>query len=248
MAGKRRLIDVELAELRRRAYGPDADIAADPAAQTRLRALEEREQQQVAGGAVERGAPAGDSSSPPETPNGASTRQDTEEGSRIAARAIPFRRVVGPWMIAIAAMTLALVTGTAYLATEISRPRAELTLTSRPLPTDVIVPGISTATLQSWGIPPGALTYHGRVGALDVWTMTDGIDTGCLILSVEGSFYRQSCGRRPLEPQIDIVADSALIPPGSIDPAVPPGSTARIGVFDGAVRIYIARPRTAAGS
>jgi hypothetical protein len=144
-------------------------------------------------------------------------------------------------------MTLALVTGTALLASEISRPRAELTLTSRSLPADVIVPGISTATLQSWGIPPGALTYHGRVGALDVWTMTDGMDAECLILSVDGSFFRQSCGRRPLGPQIDVVADGDLIPSGTIDPVVPAGSTVRIGVFDGAVRIFIARPRVDAG-
>jgi hypothetical protein len=244
VAGKRRLIDVELAELRRRAYGPEADIAADPAAQVRLRALEAREQQQVAASVMEQGASPGDSASPPENWKEDPTLQGSEDGARIAPPTIAFRRRLGPWMIAIAAMTLALVTGTALLATEISRPRAELTLTSRSLPADVIVPGISTATLQSWGIPPGALTYHGRVGALDVWTMTDGRDAECLILSADGSFYRQSCGRRPLQPQIDIVADSDLIPSGSIDPVVPRGSTVRIGVFEGAVRIFIARPRS----
>ena len=116
MAGKRSLIDVELAELRRRAYGPDADITADPAAQMRLRALEALEQQQAAARVIEQGASPGISSSPPETPNEASTRQDTEGGDRIAARISPFWRGVGPWMIAIAAMTLALVTGTALLA------------------------------------------------------------------------------------------------------------------------------------
>lgn len=245
MAGKRRLIDVELAELRRRAYGPDADIAADPAAQMRLRALEAQEQQQLAAREIEQSASPDNSSSPPETSNEASTRQDTEAGGRITARTVPFGRGVGPWMLAIVTMTFALMTGTALLATEISRPRAELTLTSRSLPADVIVPGISTATLQSWGIPPGALTYHGRVGALDVWTMTDGMDAACLILSVDGSFYRQSCGRRPLEPQIDVVADSDLIPSGSIDPAVPSGSTVRIALSGPVVRIFIARPGNA---
>ncbi|MEU1970281.1 hypothetical protein ABZ477_01345 [Microbacterium sp. NPDC019599] len=240
MAAKRRPVDVELAELRRRAYGPDADIAADPAAQLRLRDLEARELGIEQPARIEQPAPAEDPPSAPETSDVASTEHGGE--APIAPPTIAFWRGAGPWVIAIAAVVVAIVAGTALLATELSRPQAELTLSSRPLPTDVVVPGITTTTLQAWGIPPGALAYHGRVGTLDVWTMTDGADVGCVLLSVDGSFYKQSCGRRPLEPQIDVLTGPDLIPPGSIDPPVPPGSTVRFGLSDEDVRVFIARP------
>ncbi|BDV31624.1 hypothetical protein [Microbacterium terricola] len=223
MADNRRAIEVELAELRRRAYGPDADIAADPAAQSRLRDLEAGEQEEIA-----------DVSAP----------RDAAGTPGVAAPPNSRWRRSGPWIVAGAAITIALLAGAALVAEETSRPQAELTLAARSVPGDVIVPGISTATLRAWNIPPGALAYNGRVGNLDVWTMTDGADAGCVILSVEGSFYRQSCGRRPLAPQIDVVADPELIPSRSMDPAVPPGSVVRIGLFDDVVRIFVARPDT----
>lgn len=242
MAGEHRPVDVELAELRRRAYGPDADIEADPAAQLRLRTLEAREQQEGAPRLAEGGASSGDPTFVPSTPDDGSSGHDSEKGARVPASTTASWRRAGPWAITVAATILALAAGSAVLATELSRPRAELTLISRPIPADVSVPGISTTTLQSWDIPPGALGYHGRVGALDVWTMTGGTDAECLLLSVEGSFYKQACVRGPLDPQIDVLADLELIPPGSIDPAVPPGSTVRIAVRDAVVGVYIARP------
>ncbi len=240
-------MDVELAELLRRAYGPGADIAADPAAQRRLRALEAGEGEAPAD-PPEQGAIPTDASSAPAPLDDAPTPQETGEGARAPASTGPFWRRNLPWAITIAAVTLALAAGAALVAAEISRPRAELTLTSRLLPSDAIVPGISTTTLNTWGIPPGALSYHGQVGALDVWTMTNGSDAACLLLSTDGSFYKQSCSRRPLEPQIDVLADPDLIPPGSIDPAVPPGSTVRIALVDAVVEVFIARPPADTGT
>ena len=123
----------ELAALRRRAYGPDADIAADPRAQARLAELERHKATQESGApAVARTAPpigrATEVDPPPtvETAHGASAASDTGDGADSWIAATPaaatpsasapgrMRRAL-PWVIAAGAGVVAIALGAVYV-------------------------------------------------------------------------------------------------------------------------------------
>ena len=251
----------ELAELRRRAYGPHADIATDPEAQARLHELEalERETRSTHefSGAVEtaseevipaRTAPAveapaaiaEDPAAPPAesvAPSSA-TEAPSEVGS---TRLLHTARKRMPWLIAVVAGAVALVAVIALVVGEFSRPNPEVSLPARTLPSTVGKPDLSESMRQVWGIPDAPLIYRGTLGRLNLWTTTDGSEWDCVLLSMQAQIYRASCAHRPLPAMVDFVTENATFPPESLDPPIPVGSFLRF-VWEGdMLNVYVAR-------
>ena len=248
----------ELAELRRRAYGPHADIATDPVAQARLHELEalERETRSTSesSGTVEtiseavipaRTAPSVEEPAAiPADPTAESVAASsgTEAPSDVGGiRALRTARKRMPWLIAVVAGAVAVVAVAALVVGEFSRPNPEVSLPARTVPPTVAEPDLSESMRQVWGIPDAPIIYRGSVGRLNLWTTTDGTQWDCVLLSMQGQIYRASCAHQPLPAMVDFVTENATIPPESLDPEIPVGSFLRF-MWDGdMLNVYVAR-------
>ncbi|WP_457098347.1 hypothetical protein [Microbacterium sp. P5_E9] len=250
----------ELAELRRRAYGPHADIATDPEAQARLHELEalERETRSTHefSDAVETAseevipartapsveAPAAVAEDPAAPAESVATSIATEAPSEVGSTSLLHTaRKRMPWLIAVVAGAVALVAVIALVVGEFSRPNPEVSLPARTLPSTVGKPDLSESMRQVWGIPDAPLIYRGTLGRLNLWTTTDGSEWDCVLLSMQAQIYRASCAHRPLPAMVDFVTENATFPPESLDPPIPVGSFLRF-VWEGdMLNVYVAR-------
>ena len=141
----------ELAALRRRAYGPGADIGADPRAQARLADLERKHATRdsgapaVAGTASSNGRATGVNSPPTvDTAHGGFAASDAGDGAEsrfeaAPAAAIPsvsdpgrMRRAL-PWVIAAGAVVVAIALGAMYVDA-VTEPRVTEPRVTEPLP------------------------------------------------------------------------------------------------------------------
>ena len=206
--------------MRRRAYGPDADIDTDPSALTRLRELEEVLARPLEKRAEDANEPdvspeptASDVSAGP-TPSDVST----EEASDAAAPADPELPGRRRWwrkpVVLVAAALGALVVLAGSLVTTLDA-RPERTLTPTPAAKEVPFPdGLSWLT-SVLGIPRDALHSYRGVGDIIVWagTAEDGVD--CVLVTATDGPLGFGCSRGQ-DATADIVLDSqmATIPSG----------------------------------
>ncbi|WP_345802850.1 hypothetical protein AAIB33_07135 [Microbacterium sp. AZCO] len=233
----------ELAELRRRAYGPAADIDGDPVAQARLAQLEAAHSSSRAETSVvtlARDAESGDEPPAPEAslpPDGAPVPEPAVAAAPDRSR---LRRRL-PWIAAaagavVAAMGLFVaVSDTASGA----RPAASLAVVARP--DAVLEPRLDSGMLYFVGAERATLRYHGMVGTVDVWTVTGLRGSACIVLSLRGGLWDQNCAPSPLPALLDVRADNGALHSRVPGIDMPPGSYVRFAWSGQNVDVYVVR-------
>lgn len=225
----------ELAELRRRAYGPDADIDADPAARQRLRELEAEtrrgeaiaphpsppaaDAEVYAPPSAPPPPPAADSAPPPQAAADLAEPADLD-GAPLAplsaARAASSRRIL---LIVLAAVAVLLIAAGAFWAGGRD---------DGPQPDDVLSAGLPEAPdadetqladagiFDYYGVDTADIRWQGKVAdAVNVWTAENDEGERCLSVTLDSegegegiyrSVYHISCAST-LDPIVDIPSD-----------------------------------------
>jgi hypothetical protein len=223
----------ELAALRRRAYGPDADIEADPLAQARL---EELEREYAARG---RGAPDGapidrDAASEDATP--ASTQAgppDAEVPGRMR-RALP--------IIAIGASVVAVIAVGALGFERLNRPQPAARLEAlADVPRGTAFPLVDPEDLRTWGVIEPVFVSYGEYGALDAWSMSGSPGRQCIVVSVGGEVAGIHCTTPGIDTFVDILSLNSWMPEAPEGGSIPLESTIRFVLRDDVVDVYVGR-------
>ena len=210
----------ELAALRRRAYGPDADIQSDPVALRRLDELEAEWRRQTV--VSEDPEPSGSVEEAPDPGNGDSGPMSAARTASSPAR--PWWRTW--WAISAVSLAVGLIIGGAGALQLSSRPPA-------PAP-DVSLGVVSspadrseawTANLSSWGVTPSSVRHYRSFETIDVWAGDTPYDDRCLLLSYEGRIFMAQCAATGLDPVLDLSVDAAL--PVQLGDTIPYGTMIR---------------------
>lgn len=254
----------ELAELRRRAYGPNADIGQEVPAQRRLRELEADERshhdvpashrppaavpvpaadmpQSTSGFAHDR--PHVHSPAPAElAPDGGTGDENAAAlaGSRSRGDARPVRRRIPLWAVAAVAGVVAGVTIGVLVPTD-SAPPPDLTLriAAEGGPRGAGFEG----NLDYWGIATDDLRAHEPFDVIDVWTAERSDGSRCVVLSYEGEFLSASCAGTDLMPVLDFtVYDGMSL---ALEDPLEVGTVIRFvgGAADSDVQVWVRAPQ-----
>lgn len=214
----------ELAELRRRAYGPDADIDADPAARRRLRELE-AETRRGEAIAPHPSPPAADAevyappSAPPPPPAADSAeRADVDRAplaSPPAARAAGSRRIL---LILLATVAVLIAAGAFWAGGRDDGPQPDDVLSAGlPEAPDADETQLADAGIfDYYGVDTADIRWQGKVAdAVNVWTAENDEGERCLSVTLDSegegegiyrSVYHISCAST-LDPIVDIPSD-----------------------------------------
>ncbi|TFD57342.1 hypothetical protein E3T39_15205 [Cryobacterium suzukii] len=249
----------ELAALRRRAYGRDADIGEDPRAQARLADLERQHStREHDTSAVTRAAPPigrateFDASPTVDTAHGAFAASDVAHGAEDGIAATPndpvpsastrgrIRRAL-PWAIAAGAGVVAIAFGAMYVAA-MTEPLVEAQLTALDGPrSGSIPPVLEQEDLDFLATADPVFVSHGRYGPLDVWSTTAPHNWQCLAVVFNSSVWRFNCTVSNLDTVADVTVDERLLPTDAPGGPIPDWSSIRFVLHDDVVDVYIAR-------
>jgi hypothetical protein len=246
----------ELQRLRRRAYGPNGDIAGDAAAQARLAELEavhRREPAPVVRAAAALRAPVSERVPVPEPVGGSVTGQDpagpiADSGPIDGARSAPWwwrRRRSLPWVIAAVAVLAAAIGIGVFVIDESdqfkvdesdpSKPVAQLTPQGQP--ESASIPATDDVPVR-YGLTVADFVSYGSYGPLRIWSTTKLENQRCLAVVRETHISVFEC----TAPSVDTIADYNLdldqLPPtpsGELTPYV------RFVLHDEVVDVY--RPK-----
>lgn len=258
----------ELEILRRRAYGPEADIVLDPAAQQRLRELEDLARRAMAapdsteergrdqpgaddaagvalGGAASAApAPEGAARDMPAPGDARSRRDPAERSATDDPRADSPVKVRRSGWKRIPLWTVTAVAGIAIgLAVGLtwptdSEPPPDLTLGIDPNGGDR---GAGFAeNLDYWGVDQGSVVPHESFDVIQVWTAFGVDGSRCLLLSHDGSFLSATCTGAGLDPVLDFtVFDGMSL---DLDESLPVGTVIRFLGHEGSVDVWVRPP------
>src|SRR4051794_6575635 len=179
----------ELADLRRRAYGPDADIQRDPSAVLRLNELED----------LVRETPDAVVDSLP----GVGGEEDLdEEPAPAAAPPAPIpetprrgRSRIPKWSIAAIAAVAGIVIGASalWLIQRSTSMEAPPDLTLKPTASGSSRgPGFAQ-NLDFWGVDRGTVAAYEPFDSIGVWTALSNDGSRCIVLSSEGQIFTATC-------------------------------------------------------
>ncbi|GAA1959782.1 hypothetical protein [Microbacterium deminutum] len=224
----------ELAALRQRAYGPDADIQDDPQALQRLNELEELARQpavlptladadpkdaspsdaaSTSVPRVETGVSSGAADAPSAEPLAGSRavgeRSGVGGGPATPAGRRPWWRSGPVWAVAAVSLVLGLVLGSAVMwlaSPPVDAPDQTLALVGDS--TDRSASWIGS--LSSWGVDPSSVSKYESFDTLDVWVGETPQQARCLLLSHMGRIFTSSCAARGLEPLLDLTVSEGL--------------------------------------
>ncbi|WP_169582286.1 MULTISPECIES: hypothetical protein [Microbacterium] len=251
----------ELADLRRRAYGPNADIGFDRIAQERLRELEELARSTPAAPpavgeiadpgdeAREPNAQAGEPDAEASVPADATASETAIGPGRTAAGSTPD----GPppvattrrWWRRIPVWLLAGVAGLAIgVAVALLWPTGASEIPpDRTLGVD---PGGGergagfTENLDYWGVDRGTVVPHESLGAIQVWTAMGVDESRCLLLSHDGAFLSATCTGGGLDPVLDFTVYEDMVL--ELDDPLPTGTVIRFVGHEGSVDVWVREP------
>lgn len=241
---------VELAALRRRAYGPEADITRDPIAQQRLSELEALartltavDEEPVAPSLDDAGDEASDSSISRGARSSADQPAREALGPAEGEPPIPVVRA-RPWWLRIPVWGITAVAGIAIGAAigftwpSDDGPPPDLTLGVDPRGGER---GAGfTENLDYWGVDPGTVVPHEGYDAIQVWTALGIDESRCLLLSHEGSFLSATCTGSGLDPVLDFtIYDGMSL---DMETPLPVGTVIRFVGHEGSVDVWVRPP------
>ncbi|MEV8266279.1 hypothetical protein [Microbacterium sp. NPDC076911] len=232
----------ELEELRRRAYGPDADISADIASRNRLFELE---------GLAQRATPPVPAVAERESPDDADTefpravsapeaelhetksapRPDEENELALTsavARDSATKRGRMRFRITVVAVVSAVI-GASIGASAVAlvAPRADLIMQK----TDDRMPQAISVQVADWGVEPASIQGYEPIGDLSVWTAEALGGDPCIMLVADTSVRAMWCSPGGLDPSLDVLIGRDIASP---DPSLPDGTALRM-IADGDV-------------
>lgn len=246
---------IELEQLRRRAYGPDADIALDPVAQQRLSELEDlaRTPATPATPAAEPDAPEpmplarAEASAPPSTDAAERVRSgpvepepeaaETDAAPATSSRDRPWWRRIPLWAVAaVAGIGVGVAIGLTWPSD--SDPPPDLTL---GVDADGAERGAGfTENLDYWGVDAGTVVPHEGFDTIQVWTALGIDESRCLLLSHEGSFLSATCSGAGLDPVLDFtIYDGMSL---DLETPLPVGTVIRFVGHEGSVDVWVRPP------
>ena len=230
----------ELAELRSRAYGPDADIDRDADALARLVELEELARADVLEPApVDEPAAtsrlpgaSGTAASAPADKASTEVLDETVDADptrlRHEMRRPWWRRV--PWAYIVAALAVGLVVGLAL--TTLLPPHPATTLQQAPIEGAVL-------DFQMYGIQADSPVRYQPFHDLEVWSARTEQGSTCIVVtSAAGEWMAAGCAPEPLGPVADIQFYSGMRPVDGLE--LPNGSVVRFILRDDAIEVSVA--------
>lgn len=188
----------ELAALRRRAYGPAADIDGDAAALDRLQELEALERRRavepadppVAARAVEEVGEPVPQAIVEETPDAADAPEVVP----------PWWRRVPIWAIAGAGVVVGVLVGIGAMSLAGPRPDATLRVSAA-----VGADGVDWENdLSSWGLVADTARSYGDYDGLGVWVIGSDDGSSCVLLEDDGRPITVGCVGGGLDPILDV--------------------------------------------
>lgn len=212
----------ELADLRRRAYGPDADIHGDPEALRRLEELEQRARPVAAPPGQPRGEEApGDieesaaeqASESPDAIVPESDEHGTDEAPATEApgtAVVPWWRRPSIWAVAAVSLVVGGVLSAAAVAWSTPPPLDPPDATLAIRGGGEVDPGW-LASVRSWGVDPDSLARFEEYDVLGVWSGITANDDRCLLLSYRREIFRAACATAGLDPVLDLYADEGWL-------------------------------------
>lgn len=218
----------ELAALRRRAYGPDADIDDDAAAVDRLHELEAlarpREESEPAPSVSSDEVPAQTDDTAAESPDAA--LPDPVEAAR------PWWRRIPVWAIAAASVAVGVAIGAGAVSLAAPRPDAILRIDASA--------GERSANwerdLSAWGLSAGSAQPYEDYDGLGVWMVNSDDGSRCILLEDEGRPVTVNCVGGGLDPVLDVTmyADMGAF----FDTERPTGSVTRFIARGSAIEVW----------
>ncbi|TQJ31884.1 hypothetical protein [Microbacterium sp. SLBN-146] len=244
----------ELADLRRRAYGPGADIADDPAAVRRLRELEDGRRSPadaVAPTAAERVAAvarAVPSSSPAAAEAPVGDAADTHAAASSDAPAVESARPRRWWRRAPvwSIVAIALIVGVGVGAGSIyaAAPRADVVL--RVAPSEGGRDANWLRELRTWGISPDTAVPFEQYKGVGVWTAMSDEGSRCLVLENGVRPIHATCVGGGFDPILDLTMYGGQ--DEFLDDPPPAGSVIRFIAREGAVEVWVRERQSVAAS
>lgn len=246
----------ELARLRERAYGPDADIGVDPDAARRLAELEELARPAADAAATplsEAGASPSSGAQPPAavgrdrdplTDSARSAEDDGDAGApEVSEQEETFRRA--PWwkdarliVTAVAAFVVGVVGGVALPA--LNTPQPDYTAAIDPdAPVDPTEAWIQQAQ-RVLDVVPGSLRQHDQVEGVTMWTGENTVGSRCMIVAWGELWGNGGCTPEGLDPIVDFRADLDI--PMPLASTLAEGGIVRFIARGDVVEIWIREP------
>ena len=244
----------ELADLRRRAYGPDADIARDPDALARLHELErrEREDRQDRPASPEPSPEPPVAEPPSEPPADASATGGEPSAAEPAALPPAYRtpepssspspsrtttsawwRRIPIWLIALASAVLGALIALSAVNLAADRPDATLAAsTSEPT-----APDDWDDQLRGWDLDPSTTRSFGAFRQIDVWAVRSRIGAPCVLLSSRGRPFALGCASQDLDPVVDFTVQSGML--GILNDQLRDGTLLRFVARDDRVDVWV---------
>lgn len=211
----------ELADLRRRAYGPDADIQRDPEALDRLHELEElvRQDAESAASPVAAAERTGEDAAAAASPATAASPaasviaspqtaivEDDSPGTASAPGAREWWRRGIVWAIAAVCLLVGVAVGA--WGYSLTLPRPDFTLQIDPGSGERA--GNWNSVLSSWGVDPGSAVPYGDYNGLDVWTVVSDTGARCILVTHDSNPVSVSCAAQDLDPTMDLTVYPGL--------------------------------------
>ncbi|GAA1991455.1 hypothetical protein [Microbacterium pumilum] len=242
----------ELADLRRRAYGPDADIQRDPGAVARLHELEDLAREQPTESPAlpeparrpDRGEPAAAVVTPADARNAPDGAGESDPPTPVEPSAVmlaprrPWWRRPSVWAVAGVSLVVGVVIGAGGLWW-ISQPDdsagPDLTLGKSPTGGER-GPGFAQ-NLDYWGIARGSVIAYEPFDTVGVWTARGSDESRCILLSYEGQIFTATCAGRGLDPVYDLTVDDGM--PLTYEQPLAVGSVIRFIARKGGIDVWV---------
>ena len=228
----------ELAGLRARAYGPDADISDDADALARLRELEELTRTDAASPTTSHEPhqpvePAPDASDAPAPAESEEIVGTTASAHATSSPARPLWRRIPVWAFALVGV---LVIAVALAIPALLPGQPDTTLRAAPAADDG---GGEIPERFGWlDVEPDSLRRHENFHNLAIWSGSTAEGSRCLIISLNDNWADGQCTPPPMDPILDV-----YIYPGASeleDFRLPVGSVVRLTLRGDVVDVHIA--------